>query len=504
MRILKILDHLHRYKVVFGPSKNSNFCKKKFYRNECFLCIFDYFNYFYFENLTNFFNELETTLRTTNGKIIITGDMNLDLNSDSQHVLQYKSLLMSYYVIICNSNYTREQSKTTIDHIATNITDTYQHTILTCPLKKEDLFYSDHSILITFINTNIDVENDQTVKHVLNHRKIEIELNEKLDTHHLESHTNPNSLSNYIANVIETTIQSNMYKRKMPRLRKNVCEWMNYKVQKLIKEKDLLKREKQRSPTQENIHRFSEISKELEKVKKNARQNYYGNLFKNSRDTKSTWKNINKLLGRSKKSNTCIRQLKHNNQQINDPNEIVNALNNHFATIGVKMASQIQTLPTENINHFNTLFYNHNTIDHQPTCLLEVKKIIRELKTGKSPGYDNLTATFVKQHSYSISKAVVILFNMSLEQGKFPDNLKIAKIIPIDKGGLKEDPSNYRPISLLPIIGKILEKLIYARINKYLEEQKFITKYQYGFRKKCNTTVAATELVIHLQTAMDN
>lgn len=130
-------------------------------------------------------------------------------------------------------------------------------------------------------------------------------------------------------------------------------------------------------------------------------------------------------------------------------------------------------------------------------------KIIDSLRTGKAPGYDGLTTLFVKKHKSPLSKAILYLFNMALHHGKFPQNLKIAKVIPIDKGGTKNDPSNYRPISLLPTIGKILEKLIHARLQRYYEQHQFINKNQYGFRTKCSTTIAATELVNQLQLAVD-
>ena len=87
------------------------------------------------------------------------------------------------------------------------------------------------------------------------------------------------------------------------------------------------------------------------------------------------------------------------------------------------------------------------------------------------------------------------LLNMSLRQAKFPDAWKIATVIPIYKGGNSEDVTNYRPISLLPIPGKILETIIHAQFIRYLEHHKLINNLQHGFRQNHSTNGAINALV---------
>ena len=81
--------------------------------------------------------------------------------------------------------------------------------------------------------------------------------------------------------------------------------------------------------------------------------------------------------------------------------------------------------------------------------------------------------------------------------------MKIAKIIPIFKGGNPEEVGNYRPVSLLPICSKIFEKLIARRLLEFLEKNNFFYKNQYGFRKNCSTQIAISELVNGIQNEMD-
>ena len=102
-----------------------------------------------------------------------------------------------------------------------------------------------------------------------------------------------------------------------------------------------------------------------------------------------------------------------------------------------------------------------------------------------------------------ILKSLTLLINQVLYSGVFPDKLKIAKVIPIFK---KDDPSlfeNYRPISLLPTISKVLEKQIFIQLYSHFNEKKFLNDNQYGFRAKYSTEYAAIELIDRIVTKMD-
>ena len=96
------------------------------------------------------------------------------------------------------------------------------------------------------------------------------------------------------------------------------------------------------------------------------------------------------------------------------------------------------------------------------------------------------------------------IFNLALTTGVYPDNLKIAKVIPIYKKGSPTSVNNYRPISILSTINKIFEKILYARLINYIDKFQLIYKYQYGFRKKHSTEHALIELIDQIRFSMDN
>ena len=119
--------------------------------------------------------------------------------------------------------------------------------------------------------------------------------------------------------------------------------------------------------------------------------------------------------------------------------------------------------------------------------------IISKLNSKKAPGADDLSVVLLKKLKNLISPILSILINESFKKGIYPNCLKIAKVIPIYKGGTKSCPGNYRPISLLSIVNKIVEKIIYVRLISFFDKHSIIKQNQFGFREGYSTTLAITE-----------
>ena len=133
----------------------------------------------------------------------------------------------------------------------------------------------------------------------------------------------------------------------------------------------------------------------------------------------------------------------------------------------------------------------------------EITNHINQLDSKKSAGHDGFTAKFLKVSSPIIVDSLTEIFNNSISTGNYPDEMKIAKCIPIYKKGKRNDPSNYRPISILSTINKIFEKILYTRLYKYLTKFDILYNYQYGFRKNHSTIQALIEITDYLKTAID-
>ena len=163
-------------------------------------------------------------------------------------------------------------------------------------------------------------------------------------------------------------------------------------------------------------------------------------------------------------------------------------MNTYFSSIGPKLAEQ----------HTSTWLYfgddGEATIDNIQTDSEEVILLCREIENLKSSGMDDISSRICKDAFLALPDQLTHLFNCSLDMGIFPDEWKSAKIVPLFKGGDREAVENYRPISLFPLPGKILEKIVHKRISEFFDTTHFLTPNQGGFRKGFSTTLTIADL----------
>ena len=129
---------------------------------------------------------------------------------------------------------------------------------------------------------------------------------------------------------------------------------------------------------------------------------------------------------------------------------------------------------------------------------------LRHLPTGKAVGLDGLSGYFLKLSAPSIASSLTTVFNLSLSSGSFPDLWKKAKVSPLFKEGSLFDRSNYRPISVLAILSKILERHVHISFCNFLTENDLLSDSQFGFRKSRSCELAVTDLIDRLLNNMDN
>ena len=112
---------------------------------------------------------------------------------------------------------------------------------------------------------------------------------------------------------------------------------------------------------------------------------------------------------------------------------------------------------------------------------------MQDIKSSKAVGIDKFSGKFLKDGADILAKPVSALCNLSISWGVFPSACKVAKLKPIFKKGKKIDPSNYRPISLLPVISKVIEKVIHDQTNAFLSGENILPNYQSSFREDHST-----------------
>ena len=120
-----------------------------------------------------------------------------------------------------------------------------------------------------------------------------------------------------------------------------------------------------------------------------------------------------------------------------------------------------------------------------------------------SAGHDKISCIILKEIKDIIAQPLSLLVNQAFNTGVFPSKLKLAKVIPLFKKGDKTSIENYRPISLLPCMSKVLEKIINIQLFDYFQSNNLLYKNQYGFRKHHSTEFASLELVDTIQQQLD-
>ena len=279
--------------------------------------------------------------------------------------------------------------------------------------------------------------------------------------------------------------------------------WVTVGILKSSKNLDKLFRAKLNQPVGHASHaKYTQYRNLFNKIKRISKQTYYDELLQTYKgDIKNTWKSIRTLIGRSNDKTTISNTFQVNDSTISDPKLIANEFCNYFTNIGPEFASAIPTAQKP----YNSYLKNKITksIFLAPTDPNEILSIINSLKGKKSCGHDNISTSFLKDISKQICSPISILINKSLEVGIVPDIMKMAKVIPIYKAKQNDQFSNYRPISLLPSLSKILERVIHKRVYSFLKFNNIFYHSQYGFRSNHSTIDALNEFVYNTLSAFE-
>ena len=176
-------------------------------------------------------------------------------------------------------------------------------------------------------------------------------------------------------------------------------------------------------------------------------------------------------------------------EKITDRRIIANEFNKYFNSIASKLNESIVNLSDSKFSSFEEFLLpsNKNSMFLSDCSTTELLDIIKELDNNKS---SDIPIRVIKKAAHVFCPYLTLYFNRCMAAGHFPDGLKVGKVTPIFKKGNTEDVGNFRPVSTLPIFGKIFEKVIYKRIYDFAISQKILDQNQFGFRKSHGTSYA--------------
>ena len=472
------------------------------------------------DTLAEFHEEMKKTLTCLskiNNEILITGDFNINLLQ-----VHEKNIFNDFFETMVSNSFipmitlpTRFSNKsgTLIDNIFCRISDfTLQSTsgILT---KK----FSDHQPYFMCLNTILsNKQNPKFIKCKINSQESvkkvvqELELMNITDKLNLDKNCDPNTNYNLLSKILNEVLNKHM-PNKLVRFNKykhKKHKWVTQGILISIKYRDNLYRRLKK--TNHNTAEYTEIKRNLATynsiLKKNirlAKKKHYDFIFqKYKSNIKKTWSTINDILNRTQRKKSFPEYFVIDGQQITDKIAIANSFNKFFTNIGPDLAKQIEKPKNIDYNKYLNNTYP-NDFSFKEVTNHDVEKIIDQLNPKNSCGIDNFSNNILKQLKSPLINPITIMINQSLNTGIFPDYLKIARVIPLYKKDEDYIFSNYRPISILPSISKVFERVIFNQLYDFFQENNLFYEGQFGFRSGHSTELATVDLVNNLIHDMD-
>ena len=442
------------------------------------------------------FDKLEKALAFLDkeGKeIILLGDTNCDLakKSTDQPLDNNAKRISSLYELFSFKQLIEEPTRVTLD-TATLI----DHVATTCPrniLKSgvHEVSLSDHYMVYCIRKFDGAVEKGhkkiKTRKmKSFNEEAFLADVSEICWEQMLTETDDIKLLVNHWSEMFSSIIEKHAPLSEM-RVSEKYCPWIDKDLRDLMRTRDKLKKSAVKGKSPILMASYRRIRNKVNALNVRLKKQHYTDRISECKgNMKESWKTINELLNKRSKSSN-IDCLNESGIETRNKKDVSNSMNNFFCTIGRELADKIQ--PASNpllsgdyeVNKDKAKF-NFKTIE-----LKDIRDAFAKVKTSKSFGIDNISSYFMKLALPYIENSLSFLFNTSIQTSQFPDSWKVARVTPIFKEGDKTVKSNYRPISVLPVISKLFEKLVFDQLYQHMKGNGLFTADQSGFLRLHST-----------------
>ena len=413
-----------------------------------------------------------------NGTIIIAGDTNIDLlGQEKESTKRYKDILVSYNLSQRITQATRK-GKTLIDHIITNNPKKVRHSNVLCTDE-----ISDHDTPFVVMNIKKD-RFEPRYKFIRDVEKcnfpeyINDVSNVPFST--IYAYNDPEDQVSTLNQLLLNCIDQHAPLKRV-KLTRPIAPWMKTpEILELRKELEAARENARNDPSLKTLyqHKRNDYQRSLKKIK-----NSFYKKSLSSKNPKTVWSTIKRVLNNQK------ARINHKPAEMND----------YFSSLASNLTGRPNTssnLPelSENIN--DSAFTIKNTTYE------EVYSILTSLKNDCSSGYDNIPVRFLKPITEYITSPLVHIINNCIDQKCFPKQWKIARVCPIPKIDSPTEIKDYRPISVLPLLSKVYERVILSQLCIYIESNNLYNETQSGFRKGHSTATLLLKLRDDIKTAM--
>ena len=442
-----------------------------------------------FSNLREFIDEdIDQVMASSRGNrdCIWLGDMNIDVASLEGAALDYVNKIATLGLEIQNTSPTRTtvRTATRIDHVL--IRSSHLEDIQTQVLDSEGI--SDHDILMCSFSTVNEKEPQTNPRHITDWERFSDELG-KLKQELYFRELDPNALVHMMMRDLEacrrtTTITTWNRKKDTP-----LKPWITKALLQSIRHRDRLWEDVKKNPRNPIVREhFRKYRNQLRAKLRKAEEDHLRQRIDIKGDPKNAWRTINQQLRGKRNIRRCPEYLSGKSPEkaeVNKANEIVAGAGKRVGE-RAGYADPHGNMPEYEVRERLTNF-------RSPTAL-ETQEVIKELKNGKAPGADGFLPQTLKRNLDFFVPVLQHLATVIFDTGIYPEGLKSASTILIHKKGDINDLKNYRPISLLSVFSKVIEKLMTKQLVNHLESNRILSDKQYGFRRKRGTQDAVLAL----------
>ena len=437
------------------------------------------------------FNDLLDTLGRERKYCYLMGDFNINLLNFDKHAetTSFVDMLhaQSFVSLINRPTRVTKNSATLINNIFTNcycnIENTFQCLIYTDVSDHFPVVHIDFEMQLCDTDTavtrrNLSYRNRQRFYESISSVNWEAIYSES-DTQTAFGLFHSTLLKHFYKNFPKQTVKIRYNNRK---------PWLTQGLKDSIRMKNKLYRKYLKVKSVANEMNYKSYRNKLNHIVKVAEKQHYSELLNNCQDNiKKSWQTIKGIVHRNK-SNQLQTKFKLNNGSFTTDGYVIsNKFIVFFINIGPNLAANI---PKQNLSPLD--FMNQpllNSIYLSEVTSEEISNILKSLKNGAA-GYDEINAALLKHISSFITEPIKYLSNLSLSEGVFPAELKLANVIPLYKADDAFVFNNYRLVSLLCVVSKVFEKVMYNRLIDFLETFSILNNSQFGFRKMHSTYMA--------------
>ena len=286
-------------------------------------------------------------------------------------------------------------------------------------------------------------------------------------------------------------------------------DWFDAEINEEIERRDKSLAKFKESRLHSDKESYKKACNKVQRMIKNKKKNFFtGKLNENIGKPKEFWKSLKSLGLLSRKSSCSTICLEKDGILSFDPKANAEIFKDFYSNLANDLVKMLPNPPNKYGKDAVKKYYENlnlvgKSFSFEPVAHTSVLKHLQQLNPHKSAGIDNLTGKFLKEGAPVLASPITNLINLSISLSSFPDDCKIAKLKPRYKKEAKTKPKNYRPISLLPLISKIIERIIHDQTQVFLDENKILFTYQSGFRKHYSTYTCLSYLADRVRNGFE-